>query len=235
MTDSNAMPSSTEGSISNKTQLNRTTLVKTDKTGKFTIQEYYDQGWNDDLLVEHGYATQSSVQLPNSENMNTSYTLVKQPRTRLTKQQMQDGSFESASPVYDARAETRTDTLKSLTTTLEGIAKDECLILGTTEQQSCRIITIDMKANGEEGDTRSTDNFSFSNKPSLMLIDVDNKQCPYNVENPVEMIQKAVGMPFGCVVRSSTSTLSSLKSRVKMLEFYSCIFSGETPIHLTLL
>jgi len=136
-------------------------------------------------------------------------TLVTQKDTSLTKQQNINGGFESASTVYDAKGQTVELSLAQLKPMLDGFYNDQALVLGTasTEEESYKIVSDVEKQKGREGITRTKDNFTFADEPSLMLLDIDYKQCPSQISSvdPMQMLQQALGATFGYVRRASTT------------------------------
>jgi|GEM_PF-2212565 len=138
-------------------------------------------------------------------------TMITQPGSRLSKQQMPDGSWQPASNVYDAQAETIATTLAEMPELLNNIKSNQALMLGTTIQAPCKVITAAAKASGMEGITRSKDNFELSEEPSLALLDIDFKQCPFHLkeEEVIQALRSVTNHEFGYVMRGSTS--SSIK------------------------
>jgi P4 family phage/plasmid primase-like protien len=135
-------------------------------------------------------------------------TLVTQVSSRLSKQQMPDGSWQPASNVYDAQAETISTTLAVMPNLLNNIQNDQALILGTMSQASSKIITASSKTAGSEGITRSKENFDFSDGAALMLLDIDFKQCssPLTKDDVIQALRGVANDEFGYVVRESTTS-----------------------------
>lgn len=131
-------------------------------------------------------------------------TLVTQKDSRLTKLQQLDGTWETAGNIFNAQAKTINVTLSKLPALLDEIGNHQALILGTTEHAPCKIVTADAIIKGADGIARTKDNFSFSDGPSLVLLDIDFKQCPHDI-NPIKMLTDEFG-EFGYVMRGSTTS-----------------------------
>lgn len=131
-------------------------------------------------------------------------TIVTQSGSRLTKQQSKPDTFDTADTLFNAQAETKSVTLIELAEMLNNIGSNQALILGTTVSAPCTIITTDAKKKGGQGITRTKDNFSFSEKTSLMLLDIDFHQSPHLVD-PIIMLTGILN-PFGYVIRGSTTS-----------------------------
>lgn len=130
--------------------------------------------------------------------LQTNYTTfviskVTQQGTRLTKQLNIDGSWVTASLIYDAVIETVKFILSDFADGLEaGVGKDVAFLLGVPVNAPCRLISSDNKDKGFEGITRTNGIFQNSFLPSLMLVDIDFKQCPghlHNEKEPIEILQ----------------------------------------------
>jgi hypothetical protein len=133
-------------------------------------------------------------------------TIVTQSGSRLTKQQQTDGTWESAGNIYDADAKTISIDLAELPNLLDSISDNQALILGTSKYTPCKLITADSKAKGVEGITRTKENYSFSDKPAFMLLDIDFKQYPNPDVDVVSMLLQVAKGGFGYVMRGSTTS-----------------------------